>query len=123
MLAFLAKIGIGSIATKLAEAYTARQQAKTTAEQIAADERIKTLEAKRDVQIAEGGSPINAIIRALFAAPVALYYAKIFLWDKVLGLGVTDPLSPELHHVAQIVIGFYFVAEGGTMIARVMKRK
>ena len=40
---FFAKIGIGTIATKIADAYTAKQNATTDREKIAADERIKTL--------------------------------------------------------------------------------
>ena len=115
---FLAKIGIGSIATKIADAYQAKQNAQTDREKIAADERIKMLEARRDVMVAEGNTPINAIIRALFALPVAIYYGKLFLWDKVLAWGATDPLSPDLQWTARIVIGFYFLYEGVKVIKR-----
>lgn len=122
MLAFLAKIGIGSIATKLAAAYEAHAKAKTDQEKIAAQERIDHLKSIRDVQIAEAGSPINGIIRAGFALPVMLYYGKIFLVDKVLGWGSTDPLSAELYDIAMIVIGFYFVSETASRVARIFKR-
>lgn len=104
MLAWLASIGIGSIAKQLIAAYSAKQNAKTDQERIAADERIKTLEARAGAQ-----RPVDALIRVLFALPVALYFGKLFLWDKVLGWGATDPLSPDLRTVAMTIIGFYFV--------------
>jgi hypothetical protein len=123
MLALLAKIGIGTIVDRLAAAYEAREKARNDRERIVAEERIKALEARRDVQIAEAPSRINTVIRALFALPVAVYFAKIFLWDKVLGLGTTDALSPELEQVAWAIIGFYFLLEGSTQVARIAKRK
>lgn len=122
MLAWLASIGIGGIVKQIAAAYEARENAKTDQERIAADERIKALEARRDVLVAEGRSPVNAIIRAMFALPVAIYYGKLFLWDKVLGWGATDGLSPELSNIAMIVIGFYFVTDTATRITRIIKR-
>lgn len=122
MLSFLASLGIGTIARQIASAYEARERAKTDSARIAADERIKTLEAKRDVLVAEGGSRINSYIRALFALPVAVYYAKLFVWDKVLGLGATDPLSPALMDFAMIVVGFYFLADTAATVTRIIKR-
>ena len=100
---------LGTIAGKIADAYAARQQAQTDTERIHADERIKTLEARRDVLIAESGSRLNTFIRAGFALPFVLYNAKLVLWDKVLGLGATDGLSPELFQIELACIGFYFL--------------
>lgn len=125
--AWLAKIGIGTIATKIAAAYEAKQKAKTDQAKVAADERIKTLEARRDVMVAEGHSPWNAGMRAFIAVGPALYLFKIFVIDKVvcppLGLACrTDPLSPELWQVVTAVIGFYFLVEGGIAVTRIVKR-
>lgn len=111
---FLLKIGIGSITSKIADAYLAKQNATTDREKIAADERIRTLEAKRAVMVAEAGSRINAIMRAALAAPVAVILWKIFIYDKALGQwthGTTDALSPELWNVVMVVVGFYFIYE------------
>ncbi len=104
MFALLARIGIGSIVGKLADAYKARENAKTDQERIAADERIAMLQAQASTQ-----RPIDAFVRILFALPVAVYFGKLFFWDKVLGLGSTDPLSSNLYTVAMVIIGFYFV--------------
>jgi hypothetical protein len=123
ILGFLAKIGIGSIATKIADAYTAKQNATTDQAKIAAGERIKTLEARRDVMVAEGGSWLNPAMRAYIAFGPATYLFKIFIIDKVLGMGRTDPLSAELWQVVIYVLGFYFLVEGATTITRIAKRK
>ena len=58
MLAFLLKLGIGSIAAKLADAYKARANAKTDQERIAADERIAMLNAQASAQ-----RPVDAFVR------------------------------------------------------------
>ena len=113
----------GGLVQSLADAYKAKQQAATDQEKIAADERINRINAMRDVQKAEAGSRINAIIRAMFALPVAVYFGKLYLWDKVLGWGRTDALSPELWQVAMVIIGFYFLAETATSVTRIAKRK
>lgn len=118
MLAFLAQLGIGTIVSRLAAAYEAREKAKTDAERIAADVQIKRLEARAAVQAAEAGSRINALVRMLFALPVAIYYGKLFLYDKVLALGATDPLSDDLTWTARVIIGFYFLFEAANVVRR-----
>lgn len=87
----------------------AEAKAQTDKDRIAAQERIKTLEARRAVLVAESGSRLNAFVRAGFALPFVVYNAKLVLWDKVLGLGVTDPLSAELFRVELACISFYFL--------------
>jgi hypothetical protein len=110
---------LNAVVTGISNAYVARQNATTDKERIAADVTIKTLEAKRDVMVAEGGGRINAIMRAGFALPFLVYNAKLVLWDKVLSLGATDPLSEELFQVEVACISFYFLHE---IVAR-LKRK
>lgn len=70
------------------------------------------LEAKKlqsQIIIAEQGWWVTAMIRPLFAWPVAIYVWKVIVWDKVLGLGVTDPLSEELTMWAGVIITAYFI--------------
>lgn len=82
---------------------------KTVQAKTASDQAINQINAQAGVQEAEGHSPINAITRALYAVPFALYYAKVIIVDKLLGWGVTDPLSPHLTTVSLVVLGFYFL--------------
>lgn len=107
----------GSIAENLASAYMAREEAKTDAERIKADVAIKQLEA-RQAAVVSGGRWL-APVQAAFAVMFLIYNAKLIIWDKVLGLGVTDPLSPELYWLQNIVVGFIFLQAG---VDRVMRK-
>jgi len=59
--------------------------------------------------IAEQGWWVTAMIRPMIAWPIGIYMWKVIVWDKVLGWGVTDPLSPEFTQWAGIVITAYFI--------------
>ena len=100
-------------------------QSQTEADRIASQEKIASLQAKRDVLIAESGtSKINAIIRASIGGSVAFILGKIFVWDKALGDytgGHTDPLDVNLWNVIMATIGFYFVYEGAVNATRIWK--
>lgn len=100
---------LGRITDKIADAYVQKSNAQTAQQQIAADERIKTLEARRDVILQAQRDPFERWIRIGFAAPFVIYNAKLVLWDKVFGWGVTDPLGAELAMIQSIVIAGYFI--------------
>jgi hypothetical protein len=53
---------------------------------------------------------------------VACYFVKLLIWDKVLGLGSTDPLAGFAATTANLVVGFYFAKRGFENIARIIKR-
>jgi hypothetical protein len=99
--------------------------AQTEQERIASQERITSLQAKRDVLIAESGrSNINAVIRGWIGASVAFILSKLLIWDKALGDwtgGHTDALDPNLWQVIMATIGFYFLYEGAVNTARILK--
>ena len=117
---------VTNISKAISDARIATINAKTQEERIAADERVKTLEARRNVLLAEVGvSKANIFMRTLIAAPIAILFWKIFVYDKALGQwtnGRTDQLSPELWQVIMVVIGFYFLYEGAVGITRLLKR-
>jgi hypothetical protein len=97
------------IAGKIADARIASIQASTDKERIEQEERIKALEARRDVLKAESDGRVNGVIRALLAAPIVVFLWKVIIWDKVLALGTTDDLSENLWYVTMVVLGFYYV--------------
>jgi hypothetical protein len=117
---------ITSISKAISDARIATINAKTQEEKIAAEERVKALEARRDVLVAEAGvSKANVFMRTLIATPIAILFWKIFVYDKALGQwsnGRTDQLSPDLWQVVMVVIGFYFLYEGAVGITRLLKR-
>jgi hypothetical protein len=53
---------------------------------------------------------------------VAIYFCKLLVWDKVLGLGVTDPLAGFAAVTSNLVVSFYFAKRGFENIARIIKR-
>ena len=115
LLSFFLGGGLKSIEDGLVAAYQAKLNAANDAERIAADQRIATLQAQRDVMVgASGKFSLDAVVRFLFALGPLAYFSKIFLIDKVwcslTGCAAsTDPLSPELTAVAGAIIGFYFL--------------
>lgn len=112
---------ISKIAGKIADARIAAANATTDRERIASEERAKALEARQAVLVAEGGSKINTITRAILTVPVAVFLAKVMIYDKALGQwtgGRTDALDDNLWKVVAAVIAFYFLYE---IVARVKR--
>lgn len=103
-----------SITKAITQVQLEKARAATDKEKIAADERLKTLEAKRDVLIAEAGSGIklNALVRSLMAIPVVILLWKLVVFDNVFGQWTgwsTPSLSDDLWLLVTVIVGFYFV--------------
>lgn len=117
---------INGITKAIGDTKIAAINAKTTEERIAAEERVKTLEARRDLMVAEANvSKANVYTRTFIALPIGILFWKIFVWDKALGQwtqGRTDALDANLWQVITVVLGFYFLYEGATGIAKIIKR-
>ena len=94
---------------EIVKAQERRRQAKNESERIQAETEIAYLEAKRDVIMKEQGNAATRLIRPLFALPFVIYNIKVIVYDKVLGLGSTDMLSPEFWQLQMIVFGTYFL--------------
>ncbi len=117
----------GPVIRGLLDAYNAKLKAGNTSEKIAADLAAseiaaQQLEKQADTQlkIAEIGHPWE--VEKLFAYVTLFYYGKLLIWDKVLGLGSTDPLTGWALWAANLIISFYFVKRGFENVARIIKR-
>jgi hypothetical protein len=86
--------------------------AKTEQERIEADVLVQQLEARQSVLIAEQGSWMTRMIRPLFALPFIIYNFKVIVYDKVLGLGITDDLSASYWQLQMVIFGAYFLTRG-----------
>jgi hypothetical protein len=53
---------------------------------------------------------------------VAVYFGKLLVFDKVLGLGTTDPLAGFASVTSNLVVSFYFAKRGFENVARIIKR-
>jgi hypothetical protein len=47
---------------------------------------------------------------------------NVLVWDKVLGLGTTDPLSGFASVASNLVVSLYFAKRGFEDVARIIKR-
>ena len=111
MLAFLMSLinPLGKIAESIVVAKTKALDAQTEQERIEAGVVVNQLEARQAVLMAEQSSRVTRWVRPAFAFPFIVYNFKVIVYDKVLGLGATDNLSPELFQLQLVVFGAYFL--------------
>jgi hypothetical protein len=108
--AYQAKLKAGNVDSKIAADLAAGEIAAQVSE-------TNAIMAYRTAEIGHWYEPDKII-----GYSVALYFAKLLVWDKVLGLGVTDPLAGFASTTANLVISFYFAKRGFENIARIIKR-
>lgn len=116
----------GPVAKAMIQAYQAHLTAATSdkqtaatlaAQQIAAE--TADVQAVTQLKIAQIGHPFE--VEKLFAYVTLFYYAKLLIWDKVLGLGTTDPLTGWVLWAANLVIGFYFTKRTAENVTTIIK--
>jgi hypothetical protein len=117
----------GPVIKGLIDAYQAKLKAGNTSEKIAADLAASEIAAQSAetqaitrYRIAEIGHPFEP--DKLMGYFVAIYFGKLLIWDKVLGLGTTDGLQGFAATTANLVVSFYFVKRGFENVARIIKR-
>jgi hypothetical protein len=125
----LASLIGGPVVSGLINAYKAKLEAANTQDRIAADLAAKEIEAEIEARrqasaiiIAEQGRWYTAIIRPLLAFPIIIYFWKVVVWDKVLGLGSTDPISGMVADWAGLIITAYVGGRSIEKMARIFKR-
>lgn len=119
----------GDVAKALVESYKVHEAAATndkiTAAKLAGQEigaqqaEIASIYGLRMAQIGHPWEPEKLAIYITL-----IYYAKLLIWDKVLGLGSTDPLTGWALVSANLIIGFYFskrTAENVTTIIKAIR--
>ncbi len=126
---FLLNLIGGPIISGALEAYKARLNSVDNDNQRALELLQKEIEADiaaraeaTKLLIAEQGHWYTAAIRPLFAAPFVIFAFKVVVWDKVLGLGVTDALDPNMWGVFQTIVISYFGATSVERVTRIFRR-
>ena len=124
---WLASFLSGPLLGKALDAYKAKLAAGNTEAGIAADLAAKEvlvqqreLELQTQYRIAEIGHWYEP--DKIMGYCVAVYLAKLLIWDKVLGLGVTDPLTGWVETTANLIVAFYFGKRAFENVARIIKR-
>jgi hypothetical protein len=101
--------GLSGIASQLRQAQKDRLDASNDKARLAADERVKSLQAQMLAQTSGEASWLPKAVRAVWTLPFVIYTAKVIVWDKVLGWGVTDGLGSYERSIGMIIVGFYFL--------------
>jgi hypothetical protein len=119
----------GPVINGLISAYRERLAATNTQDHMALDllqaEIAAEIAARAEANkliIAEQGHWYTAMIRPLFAMPFVIFTFKVVVWDKVLGLGVTDHIDPNMWGVFQTIVISYFGATAVERVSRIFKR-
>lgn len=96
--------------------------AKIAADLAASEISAETTQAQLNAQLktAEIGHAFEPEKLAFYVT--LLFYAKCVIWDKVLGLGSTDPLAGDVSTWAGMIMGFYFSQRTFQNVARILKR-
>jgi len=117
----------GPVIKSLVDAYNAHLKAQSadaaTAANLAGREiaaQVSEVNAIMQYRIAEIGHWYEP--DKLMGYCVAIYFCKLLVWDKVLGLGMTDPLAGFAAVTSNLVVSFYFAKRGFENIARIIKR-
>lgn len=125
-LALMQLIG-GPVVSGLIGVYKAHLQATTADKTVAADLAGKEIAAQTaetqaitQYRIAEIGHPWEP--DKLMGYFVAIYFGKLLIFDKVMGLGSTDGLQGFASTTANLVVSFYFMKRGFENVARIIKR-
>ncbi len=124
---WLAGFVTGPVFDDLLKGYQAKLAAGNTSESIAADLAAKELalqqrelELQTQLRIAAIGHPFEP--DKLMGYCVAIYLAKLLIWDKVLGLGTTDGLAGFASTTSNLIVASYFAKRGFENVARIIKR-
>ncbi len=129
MWSWLASLIGGPVITGLINAYKARLEATNSQDRMVADLAAKEIEAEIEARkqastiiIAEQGRWYTAIIRPLIAFPLIIYLWKVIVWDKVLGLGTTEPLTGLVAEWTGMIVTAYVGGRSIEKVARIFKR-
>lgn len=118
----------GPFAQAAVQAYQVKLASDNSAEKTAADlaarelvvqQRELELQAQyRTAEIGHWSEPDK-----LMGYFVAVYFGKLLIWDKVLGLGTTDALAGFAATTANLIVAFYFGKRAFENVARIWKSK
>ena len=130
VLGWLGNLLGGPFAKAAVDAYRAKLTAENTSEKVAADLAARELSVEQrerelaaQVVLTEQGRWYTALPRPLFAFAFVIYAWKVVVFDKVFGLGKTDPLSGDIAQWAMITLTAYFGGRSLEKVARILGRK
>ena len=124
---WLGNLIAGPVLGKAVDAYKARLDSGNTSDRIAADLAGRELAVQQREAELQTQYRIASLGRwyepdKLMGYTVAIYFAKILVWDKVLAFGVTDPLGGFAETTATAIVACYFIKRGFENVARIIRK-
>lgn len=123
-LTFLSFIG-GPVVSGLIKAYQFHLTATTTDKQTAADLAGKEIASQTSeaqgitqLKIAQIGHPFEPEKLAMYIT--LIFYGKVMVWDKVMGLGTTDEVTGTSAVWAALIMSWYFAKRGAENITSII---
>ena len=127
MWSWLTSLITGPLINAAIGAYKAKLEAGNTTDRIAAELAARELQVQQkevevttQLRIAQIGHWYEP--EKLMGYAVAVYVAKLLIWDKVLGFGSTDPLVGWIEVTANLIVVSYFSKRGIENVARIIRR-
>jgi hypothetical protein len=111
----------GPLVQGAVDAYKSKLAAGNDQARIAADLGARELAVQQN--IADEGRWWTAAPRAIACWAFAIFIAKCVVWDKVLGLGSTDPLTGSLDTWAGWLMALWFGGRSAEKVARIIARR
>lgn len=127
ILSWLASLLSGPIVGAVIDGYKAKLAAGNDKDRIAADLSARELDVQRAEIEAQNALRIAQIGKwyepeKLMGYAVAVYVAKLLIYDKVFGLGTTDPLGGWIETTANLIVAFYFGKRTFENVAKIIKK-
>lgn len=127
ILSWLASLLSGPIVGAVIDGYKAKLAAGNDKDRIAADLAARELDVQRAEIEAQNALRIAQIGKwyepeKLMGYAVAVYVAKLLIYDKVFGLGTTDPLGGWIETTANLIVAFYFGKRTFENVAKIIKK-
>lgn len=127
ILSWLASLITGPLLNKALDGWKAKLAADNDADKIAADLAARELDVQRAEIEAQNALRIAQIGKwyepeKLMGYAVAVYVAKLLIYDKVLGLGTTEPLGGWIETTANLIVAFYFGKRTFENVAKIIKK-
>jgi hypothetical protein len=129
MLQWILSVLSAPVFNSIVDAYKAKLAAANTQDKLAVDLAVKEIEAEiaaraqsSAIIVAEQGRWWTSMIRPLAALPVVIYIWKVVVYDKVFGLGTTDPITGDVGTWAGVIITTYFGGRTIEKVARIFRR-
>lgn len=128
VLSWLANLLGGPFISAALNAYKAKLASDNDASRVAADlaarelsVQAREMEIQSQIRIAEMGRWYEP--DKIMAYAVAIYFAKLLVWDKVLALGSTDALAGWAATTANLIVAFYFGKRGFENITKILTKR